>query len=341
MEMNIMKEEIFLTGGTGFLGKALVPMLLEAGYAVRMLVRKTSVTDWCEELADVRLVVGDVTDKASLVRGMTGCDAVIHAAGLFKFWGKREDFERVNVLGTQNVAEAALQVGVKKFVHVSTLAVMGAPEVDVITEETMPAPREAYQETKLVGEKSVLAMVAEGLPAVVIRPGGFYGPGSRYGLNRLIFEEGLRGWLVKIDGGKNFIFAQVFHSDVAQGCLLALQKGRIGEIYNICDTSIPHNEFYRLVSEAAGIPAWRINAPRWLYMIVATLMEGLAVITKKEPFYSFNLRYYLFYNWKASNEKARKELGFVPKDVEEGVAETVAWYKSFLPFWRTRNGDSE
>lgn len=331
-----MKEQIFLTGGTGFLGKALVPMLLEAGYAVKMLVRETSVTDWCEDLEDVALTVGDVTDKDSLLSGMQGCDAVIHAAGLFKFWGKWEDFEKVNVFGTQNVAEAALQIGVKKFVHVSTLAVMGAPEVDVITEETVPAPREAYQKTKLLGEQSVLAMVADGLPAVVIRPGGFYGPGSRYGLNRLMFEEGLRGWLVKIDGGKNYIFAQVFHSDVAQGCLLALQKGRVGEIYNICDTSIPHNDFYRLVSEEAGLPSWRINAPRWLYMIVATLMEGVSLLTKKEPFYSFNLRYYLFYNWKASNEKAKRELGFVPKDLKEGVAETVAWYQSFLPFWRNR-----
>jgi nucleoside-diphosphate-sugar epimerase len=336
--MTTEKQTIFLTGGTGFLGKALVPMLLESGYAVRMLVRKTSVTDWCEELDGVNLVVGDVTDKKSLVRGMEGCEAVIHAAGLFKFWGKRADFERVNVLGTQNVVYAALEVGVKRFVHVSTLAVIGAPEVEIITEDTVPAPREDYQETKLLGEQYVLEKVATGLPAVVIRPGGFYGPGSRYGLNRLMFEEGLRGWLVKIDGGKNYIFAQVFHSDVAQGCLLALQKGRVGEIYNICDTSIPHNDFYRLVSQAAGISAWRFNAPRWLYMIVATLMEGVAVITKKEPFYSFNLRYYLFYDWKASNEKARKELGFVPKDLKEGVAETVTWYKGFLPFWRREKG---
>jgi nucleoside-diphosphate-sugar epimerase len=115
---------------------------------------------------------------------MEGCQYVVHAAGLFRFWGTEDDFHQINVEGTANVVQMAEQMNISRFIHISTIAVVGqAPVGQAITEDTPCRPLDAYQRSKLAGEEEVNKSP---LPVVILRPGAFYGPGGTYGFNRLV-----------------------------------------------------------------------------------------------------------------------------------------------------------
>ncbi|GAB4548216.1 MAG: NAD-dependent epimerase/dehydratase family protein [Anaerolineae bacterium] len=318
---------VFVTGGTGFLGHALIPALVKAGYRVRALTRTPHQHTWLTDLG-VEIVAGDVTDPTPVRQGIQGARYVVHAAAKFAFWGKREQFERTNVQGAANVMDAALQACVEKFVHVSTIVVVGKPLKGRVVDETHPThPEEPYQMSKLRGEQLALEHFRNhGLPVVILRPGAFYGPHSRYAFNRLFIEDALKGIRIKVDGGHYLTFPVYIH-DVAAGIIAALERGRAGEIYNLCGDPLTHNEANQIVSEESGISTFRLNVPGWSMILLARLMTWISELTQQEPYYSLNLRSYVFNNWTVSSEKARRELGFAPISFREGVKQTLAWYR--------------
>lgn len=332
---------ILITGATGFLGHNLVPQLVAAGYRVRALVRPTSDSRFLQELGAELAFTDDITDGYAALQAMKGCRQVIHAAGLFRFWGEAHHFWQTNVGGTTAVLNAALAEQVEKFIYISSIAVVGrTPTQAIIDENTTCRPQEPYQLSKLEAETRVLAYHQEGLPAIVLRPGAFYGPWGRYAFNRLFFEEPLKGWRIKVDGGQHIIFP-VFVPDVAQGIMLALAKGRVGEIYNICGRSLTHNEANAIVSDLAGIHRWRINMPTWVVLALARNWTRLSQVTRKEPFYPINMAPYVFQDWPVSIAKAERELGFVPTPFAEGACQTMKWYKEqgILKLRRFTGGD--
>lgn len=320
------EDLILLTGGTGFLGQHLVRALTGYGYRVRLLARPTADLAPLTGLA-FEPVTGDVTQPASVAAAVRGCRFVIHAAGLFRFWGRHEEFDAINVEGTRNVARAAYAAGVERLVHISTVAVVGNPPLGTVINERTPChPQDAYQHSKLAAEHLLLSRALGGLPVIILRPGAFYGPGSRYGFNRLFVEEPLRGWRVRVEGGQRLTFP-VFVPDVAEAAHAALALGRPGQIYNISDQSIPHNAVNAIVSRILAIPPWRISVPRRLMIALAALMEVTARLTRHEPYYPLNLRHYVFNDWNVNSDKARTELAFRPTPLEDGLRRTVAWYK--------------
>jgi nucleoside-diphosphate-sugar epimerase len=332
-------QSIFLTGGTGFLGRHLVSFLLERGCHLYLLVRPTSDISWLKSAKfarwheQVELVVGDITDREIIERAVAGSHSVVHAAGHFRLWGAPQEFARVNVRGTEIVAEAVLHSHVNRLIYISTVAVVGVPPPgEVITEETHCNPLDAYQRSKFEAEKILNGLInAASLPAIIFRPGAFYGPGGHYGFNRLFIEDPLRGLRIQVDQGRHLIFP-VFVKDVAQAVTLALEKdwpsgNWDGRVYNICDQPYSHAHVNQLVSELLGINSWRLNVPRWLMIMIASMMERWAQIDGREPFYPLNLRYYVFNDWLVSNEKARRDLGFEPTSLWEGLSQTVAWYR--------------
>ena len=310
------------------MGKSLVPLLVENGYRVRLLVRPESEFDWLPE-EHVAIVKGDVTDAHGLKNALHGCRYLVHAAAHFRFWGEEDRFFRVNVEGTKNIVKAVLENGIERMIYISSIAVVGKPRPRVlIDEEAECLPQTPYQRTKYQTEGWLLTQAREaGLPVLVLRPGAFYGPGSRYGFNRLFVIEAMKGWRIKVQGGKRLIFP-AYVPDVAKSVAAALKTGRVGEIYNSCDHPYSHNQGNTVASRMLGIGTWRWNAPKALMLSLAWLMEQAARISGREPFYPLNLRHYVFNDWNVSSQKAAEELGFVPTPLEEGLAETVHWLRA-------------
>jgi dihydroflavonol-4-reductase len=317
---------ILVTGATGFLGHNLIPLLIERGHSVRVLVRPSSSIDFLRPLG-VHIAYGDICDRASVAAAVEGCQAIIHGAGKFRFWGKAEEFFQINVQGTQNVAEAACQAGVQRLVHISTIAVIGKPiPSTIITEETPPNPQDAYQHSKLEGELLIRQYHQScGLPTIVLRPGAFYGPWGRYAFNRLFFEDPLKGLPIQVHKGKHVIFA-TFVPDMCRVIETTLTQGRPGEIYNISSQSITHGQINEIVSRLAGLPRFRLNAPGWGMLALANAWTFLSRFTKREPYYPINLAPYVFSDWIVSSDKARQELGFSSTPFEQGAQQTLAWY---------------
>jgi dihydroflavonol-4-reductase len=318
---------ILVTGATGFLGHNLIPYLLQAGHKLRVLVRATSDITFLQQY-DVELAYAeDITDAPAVNKACQGCQQVIHAAGHFRFWGDFEEFYSTNFKGTATMLEAALAANVERFVHISTIAVVGkTPSKGRINEETECRPQEPYQITKLEAERLALSYYHEkGLPVIALRPGAYYGPWGHYAFNRLFFEEPLKGWRIKVDNGRHITFP-VFVPDVVQGIELALHNGRPGELYNITGQSLDHNSVNAIVSDLAGISHWRFNVPTWGVLTLAYAWTFLSRYTGREPFYPINMRPYVFQDWPVSYKKAADELGFEPTPFAEGTRQTLEWY---------------
>ncbi len=316
---------ILVTGASGFLGRHLVTFLAPSGYSVRALVRVHSHTRYLRDLAE--LVVGDVRDPDSVNRAVAGCQYVVHAAALFRFWGAEQDFEQTNVVGTANVMAAARRHNVEKVVHISTAAVVGVPPPEGVIDESTPClPRDAYQRSKLHGENMV-RMFCQGvhLPAVILRPGAFYGPWGHYAFNRLFFEDPLKGLRIQVHRGRRLIFP-VFVPDVARAILAALNLGRPGETYNVSGESITHRAANAIISRLAGLSPFRLNVPEPVMLTVARALTRLAEINKHEPYYPITLAPYVFKDWRVCSDKARAELGFAPTPFAEGARQTLEWY---------------
>jgi len=321
-------DMILVTGATGFLGHNLLPRLAAAGYEIKALVRPTSDTAFLKQLGVSLAYADDISDQRAVRQACQGCQKVVHAAGLFRFWGDYSEFWHTNVAGTQTVLAAAIAAGVERFIHVSSLVVVGkTPAQGLIDENISCRPQDPYQHTKLEAEQLALASFREeGLPVVVLRPGAYYGPWGHYAFNRLFFEEPLRGWRIRVNWGRHVTFP-AYAPDVAQAVLLALTKGWPGEIYNICSQSLDHNTVNGIVSDLAGIPRWRVNAPTRAVLLLAWAWTALSRLTRREPFYPINMAPYVFQDWRVSIQKAQSELDFRPTPFEEGARQTLAWYR--------------
>ena len=326
---------ILVTGGTGFLGRNLLPMLVEQGYKVRVITRQPEAYPWLAKL-DVEVWQADVTDRVAMYAAMQGCEYVIHAAGRFRFWGDNRQFELTNVIGSQNVMDAAVDIGVKKFIHISTIVVVGKPQTDEEILETHPvAPRDGYQRSKLKAEKIALEYCYDkGLPVVVLRPGAFYGPYGRYAFNKLFFEDPLKKRPIGVGDGTFYTFP-VYIKDVAQSIILALDKGRAGEVYNVCSQYLQHREVDDILAEEAGISRFHVYFPAWLMIPFAQLLSLIGIILRREPYYPITLRSYILNDWKVSSQKAIDELGFKPTPFRQGVRETLEWYRS-IGIWKPK-----
>lgn len=323
---------IFVTGGTGFLGRHLVPALCRAGHEVRVLTRHPEANAWLNRYSKVKVVHGDLLDKDSVRQGIDGCRYVVHAGGMFRFWGNARDFLETNARGTEHVLAASLEAGVERLVHISTAAVIGDPDPNQILDESYPPrPADPYQQSKLEGEQAVLRYYHEQhLPVIILRPGAYYGPLGTYAFNRLFFKDPMRGIIMQVNGGRYIIFP-AYIADVAQSVLKSLDKGRLGEVYHICGDWISHREAFDIVCEEAHLHWPRLPIPGWLGIQTARVLEMIAVITRSEPFWPLNLRSYVYNNWRVSSDKARQELGFIPTDFREGARRTIEWYRAGQP----------
>ena len=267
--------DIFVTGGSGFLGQHLLRTLVAAGHPVRALARSeqaAAVVRRCGATA----VPGEVADPDALRDGMAGCGTVVHAAALTSQWGPRERFERVNVEGTAAVIEAARWAGVARFVHVSTEAVLADGRPLVRVDETRPRPARVvgeYGRTKGLAEDLVLAANSAALTTVAVRPRLVWGPDDTSILPEIVraAEAGRFAW---VDGG-HYLTSTCHVANVCAGIVLAAEKGRGGEAYFLTDGEpVPFRDFLTALAATAGVELGDRSVPRWLLAGVAASAEA-------------------------------------------------------------------
>jgi nucleoside-diphosphate-sugar epimerase len=321
-------KHVAITGATGFLGSNLTDRLLAAGKTVAGLAR-TAEKAAALEGKGARVVIGDIADPDTLHELFTGMDAVVHLVSNFRTTaGPPEEYRRINVEGTKVALEVARKVGVKRFVHCSTIGVHGHVRSTPADESSPYNPGDLYQSTKLEAEQAVLAAVPESdIEIVVVRPCSIYGPGDLRMLKMFKMLQKQRFFLV---GACQENFHAVYIDDLTEGFRLALDTpGISGEVFLIGGAGfLPLQDYLATASAAVGSPPPKLRFPYWLFFGGAMLCEALcAPFGIEPPLHRRRVRF--FRNNRAfSIGKARERLGYAPQvSLEEGMARTVAWYR--------------
>ncbi len=319
---------ILVTGGTGFIGSALVRALLQEGHRVRVLTRRPDGHPLLSR-PGVEPFVADLTDPASLTGVAEGVEAVFHLAGLLG--GKSADptaYEALHVRGTGHLLEQFAGRFLVRFVHCSTTGVLGPIAHPPADESRPPRPSNLYERTKAAGERLVLERGRQqGTPVTVIRPGMVYGPGDLHHLG--LFRAVQRGYFVLIGGGRSTL-DPVYVADVVQGLRRALENEQaVGQVYHIAGPRpVTVRELAEAIARALGRPFRPPTVPRPLAFAGAWLMTGLLRPLGVQPPLTPGRVRFLTENRGVSIEKARRELGYEPAySLEAGLRETVAWYR--------------
>ena len=333
--MNLGQEiqTVLVTGGTGFVGGAVAQRLRSENCAVRALVRRNSDVA-ALAAADCELRYGDITDAASVREAMEGADVVVHCAALASDWGPREAFERVNVEGSRNIFDAALQHGVKRVVHISTTDVYGTYDDGRVIDESFPRQVTGfpYSDTKAEAEKIAFAYAQERvLPVVVIRPTFIYGPGDRTFLPELV--DAMRKHEMAFFGSADNTIPLCYINNLVDAVLLALtHEEAVGEGYIVSDGAVmTWRELTDLLADRLDLPKVKRTIPLSAAKAAAVGAETLAKLEKSTRRPALT-RYELAFggrDLRYSNGKIVRDLGFSPRVLpEEGLARTIEWLKS-------------
>ena len=317
-----------VTGVTGKAGHAVARLLLAEGHHVRALVVEPPAARG-DVPSGVEVVSGDVLDASSVAVAVAGCDVVFNAMGIPEQWLRDPaTFDRVNARGTQTVVNAAREAGVQRVVHTSTVEVFAATPASSFDESapTDIAKTTPYERSKQRAEQ--LALAADGrMDLVIVNPVAIYGPGpsGSASLEDGLFEPLVRGRLPFLPPGG---FALVLTESLARAQLLAAERGRPGERYIVSDGHLSIRDLAELVVDVAGCGRVPPTAPVWLVRTLATAGEAIARVTGIDPLISRGQVHSLLWDPRPRTGKARRELGWSPVPVAEGVRATLAAYDS-------------
>lgn len=323
---------IFLTGATGFIGSRLADALAKRGYALLCLVRASSKTAALRKLG-AELVEGDVTDATFLAQVMRGTRAAFHLAAFYDMGiVDAREMERINVGGTRAFLSAVEQAGVPRAIYVSTTAALG-PVAHGIGDENSeyngPFPS-AYHRTKTEAHRLAREAQARGLPLIIVCPANVYGPGDD-GPNGRFVRDLVHGRVPGLLGDPGW-YSYVHVDDVAQGLVLALERGTPGATYVLSADNASVNEFAERVCRAAGRKAPRLRLPRGLALALASVCDAIARPTGlRFPMARETIAASTTLRWLHSHERATRELGWTPRSLDEGLPETVESYRRAGP----------
>lgn len=331
MTNQVASQRILVTGGTGFIGSALVRILVQAGARVRVLARPRSDRRNVQDLP-VEFVTGDLDDAASLAAAVEGCFGLFHVAADYRLWVPDPDaMYRANVDGTRALMTAALAAGVGRIVYTSSVAVLGlhddgrpADETTYATLEEMIGP---YKRSKFLAEAEVRRLVQDaGLPAVIVNPSTPVGPRDvkPTPTGRMIVEAASGHMPAFVDTGLNLVHVD----DVARGHLAAFERGRVGERYILGGENLTLADLLATIAELTGRRKPWLQVPRAAIYPVAIAAEATARITGGEPFVTVDglrlSRKKMFF----SSAKAMHELGYHPGPVRPALEDAIAWFRA-------------
>ncbi len=317
-----------VTGGTGFIGSGIVRALLATGHEVRCLVRDGANVSNLSGLP-IEIVTGDITNIDSLALAMRGCTQVFHAAALYSFWVSSLDlFEEVNVCGTRNVLQAALDCGVDHVVYTSSVAALAVPTSDDPVSEDMPVdPRiiiGAYKKSKYLAEQVALEFAHRGLRVVIVNPS--FPVGSRdikpTPTGQMIVDFLNHRLPAYVDTGMNVVDVD----DVAQGHVLAAARGKTGERYILGGKNMSMSEILGTLSRISGIPAPRVRLPYRPLLTMSYLNAAWCRITRTTPRMTPDTIRMSAHKMYYDSGKAIRELGFPQTDPQAALQKAVTWF---------------
>ncbi len=327
---------VFVTGGSGFIGANLVRELAHRGHRVRVLLRPDSDL---RGLADTQFepVQGDLSDSALLRKAMTGCDWCFHVAASYHLWLRDyAPMYAANVEGTRHVLDAATAAGCSRIVYTSTVGCMGLPKpVNGIispTDETTPVSglqmTNHYKRSKWQAEEIARKMAEQGSPIIVVNPTAPIGPRDvkPTPTGKVIVDFMNRQMPAFLDTGLNWVHVH----DVAIGHVLAAEKGRVGERYILghAQGNWTMQEAFAVLEEISGLPAPRLKVPYWIALAAAYADEALARVTGKPPRAPLAgvrmARYKMFFN----PAKAIQELGLPQTSPRQALMDAVEWFRA-------------
>jgi nucleoside-diphosphate-sugar epimerase len=326
--MEPRSRSAFVTGGSGFVGGALVRRLVGDGWRVRALARSERSAD---VLAGVGAdpVRGDLDDSEAMRRGAEGTEVAFHAAASVQQWGPWEQFERVNVGGTERALEACRSAGVRRFVHVGTEAALSVGEPLVRVDETAPLRPDSkapYPATKARAEQAVRAATGHGFETVVVRPRFVWGPGDTTLLPGIVetVKAGRFAWI----GGGEHLTSTAYIDNVVEGLLLGAERGRPGEAYFITDGEpVQFRNFLTRMLETQGVEVPSRTMPLALARAFARGSEAAWTLLARdgEPPLTRAAVWLSAMEITIDISKAREELGYEPvASIDEGLERLAA-----------------
>ena len=321
-----------VTGAGGFVGSAVARALVAAGSEVRVLLRAGSDRRNVQGL-DVEVAEGDLTDRESLVRALKGCRSLYHLAADYRLWAlDPQSLYRVNVDATEDLMRLAGEAGVDRIVYTSSVAALGLTADGSPATETTPVRLEAmigdYKRSKYLAEQAVRKLIAEeDLPIVIVNPSAPVGPRDvkPTPTGRMIVEAASGAMPAFVDTGLNLAHVD----DIAQGHLLAFEKGKIGEGYILAGENMTLAEILTAIAEICGRQPPRFKMPHDLLWPLAYAAEGWARLARseKEPFITLDglrmSKKKMFF----SHAKAAADLGYSARPARQGLEDAIAWFR--------------
>lgn len=323
-------DVVLVTGATGFVGSAVVRKLAGRGFSVRALVRKSSPRANLEGV-EAAPVEGDMLDRDSMARALEGARWLFHVAADYRLWARDpQEIIRNNLEGTGAVMEAALAAGVERIVYTSSVATLKPRSDGVAVDETAPADMRsavgAYKKSKVAAERLVERLTAErGLPAVIVNPSTPIGPRDikPTPTGKIIVDSATGKMPAVVDTGLNLAHVD----DIAEGHLLALDKGRIGERYVLGGQDVSLMRMVADITALVGRPAPKVSLPLGPLYPLAWAAEAVAQVTGKEPFVTVDALNMASHTMFFSSAKAERELGYRARPYGEGLKDAVAWFR--------------
>lgn len=319
-----------VTGATGFLGSAVMRCLLTAGHEVRVLVRPGSNRKNLENFS-VEITEGDLLDHQSLKRAVSGCDNLFHVAADYRLWvPDPETMYAINVNGTQALIIAAAEAGMKRIVYTSSVATLGLNSDGSSADEETPSDLATingyYKRSKYQAERIVKKLTDDHhLPLIIVNPSTPIGPGDvrPTPTGRIVMDTLMGRMPAYVNTGLNIAHVD----DIAQGHLLAYQRGKPGERYILGGDNMMLLQILQTIDEINEVQVNRIRVPVNLMLPLAWCMEKMASVTHTEPRATLDsirmAKKLMFF----SSAKAHRELGYQYRPAIEALKDAVEWFK--------------
>jgi len=318
----------FVTGGTGMLGSHVCERLISDGHEVTALVRATSDRSALEGLG-VTFVEGSIPgDDETLTRALARQEWVFHCAAMVDDWADREAMYEVNVTGFKALLDAADRESLKRFVYVSSMAILGM-DAQIDLDETAPYVHtgDNYNYTKIEAEQLALGYAKEGYPIAIVRPPYIYGPRDRQFFPRV--TKALKEGIFKYVGDPETPFSLVYAENLAEAMMLAAENPKaVGEVFMITDGEpISRRELIETIADGLGYEKPTKRVPAWVARALCPVFELFGRLQKKTPLLNkFRLKF-MATPLTFKIDKARNVLGYDPVPTREGLARTIRWHQ--------------